>query len=101
MLAIFEVFEWALGLVALGVAALSFLFVMFTDSPDFAAKLTAVQKFAFDYQMLVILGIFVVVVGSFVLQFFIKSVPWRHIVALAAVPVLIWAYLFFSSYGSF
>lgn len=100
MAKILTLFEWALGYIAVGLSFLSLLFTMFTDSPHFHEKLGPLQKDAFQFQGVILIAVPSVVIGSFVLQFFLKDYPWSHIVAVVSGVSFIYFWIFFSAYFS-
>lgn len=92
--------EWSFGLISLGLAGLAFFFVMFTDSPGFHDKLSAIQQGAFTIYYGVALVLFGVVIGSFILQFIFKHFPWAHLVGSTGLLSFIYFYIFFSAYST-
>jgi hypothetical protein len=95
---IFIFIEWFVGLASMGLVSGTFLLIMFTDDPAFMLKLTPLQKIVFDTQGLWMVAVIGGVLLSFVLHFFIKSVPWSHIVGVIGVFGIICSLIFYSAY---
>ncbi len=96
---VLKVIDWGMGVIACGAAGMSFIMIMFKDNPKFGSNFNAIQKLAFVYQGYIIGFIFLVFIGSFIFQFFIKNIPWHHIVGVASIFVLVWFYVFFNAYS--
>lgn len=90
--------EWMIGILSLGGAMTSLLFVMFTSSPNFGLMFTPLQKMIFNTQGLWVALIVGGIIISFILQFFVKSVPWNHIVGVIGLLGLFCLLIFFSAY---
>ncbi len=95
---LFIITEWSIGLISSGAVIMSLLFVMFSDSPSFGNNFSYLQKFVFGYQglfLIIVPGIFLI---SFIAQFFVKTIPWNHVVGVAGIVGIIFAIIFFSAY---
>ena len=74
-----HIFEWAVAYISLGLVAMTFLFVMFADSPSFGKNFTSSQKLFFETQGGWILFVLIGIIACAILAWVKPLFPWRHV----------------------
>lgn len=91
-----KIFEWTAGIIGSSAVMIMYGIAMFADDPSFGSNFNPLQKFAFGY-----LGLFIylplIFVLIFILQFFVKSIPWHHVVGVVGLIGILLGLAFFSA----
>ncbi len=85
---------WGMGLVAIILTSYTFFAWIFTNNAEYGKNFNIIQKIIHTYIPHISIIMFLVFIGSLILQLFLKNIAWHYIVGSVAIFTIFWMSIF-------